>query len=53
MHPAVGKGEWDQTHRDRLLRHSQDGVDQLYRDLAPQRAEDADKLRAAIERARP
>lgn len=48
MHPAVGKGEWDLTHRERLERHGRDGVDALYARLAPERAADAAKLRAAI-----
>lgn len=48
MHPAVGKAEIDQTHRDRLDRHRADDVDRLYRELAPKRAEDAEKLLAAI-----
>jgi hypothetical protein len=48
MHPIAGKGEWDQTHQDRLARHVQDNVDQLYRDLAPQRVKDAARLQEAI-----
>src|SRR5207245_455849 len=48
MHPAVGKGPLDQTHRDRLDRHRQDNVDQLYADLQPKRDEDILKLRYAI-----
>lgn len=44
MHPAVGKGPLDQTHQDRLARHSQDGVDQLWNQLFPQRQEDVQKL---------
>lgn len=48
MHPVVGKGEWDLTHRERLERGRQDNVDQLYRDLAPEREEWATKLREAM-----
>lgn len=51
MHPAVGKGELDQTHRDRLQRHHQDDVDGLYRSTHHLRVADADKLRAVIEAA--
>lgn len=46
MHPIAGKGEWDRTHRDRLARHNMDRPDLLYERLAPQRAADAEKLRA-------
>jgi hypothetical protein len=45
LHPAVGKGPVDQTHRERLERHRQDNVDQLYQDLASERARWADMLR--------
>lgn len=48
MHPIIGKGEWDQTHQDRLERGERDNVAQLYQDLAPQRVEDARKLREAM-----
>jgi hypothetical protein len=48
MHPVAGKGEWDQTHRERLERHRRDDVEKIYRDLAPRRAEDVEKLRRAI-----
>lgn len=49
MHPIIGKGEWDQTHQDRLERGAQDNVGQLYQDLAPQRADDVRKLREAMQ----
>lgn len=49
MHPAAGKGTWDQTHQERLARHSRDNVEQLYRDLLPRRLADIAKLRAAIQ----
>lgn len=52
MHPAAGKGEWDQTHQDRLKRHRQDNVDQLYLDLADKRAQDVRKLQDFIDRGR-
>lgn len=50
MHPVVGKGPMDQTHLERLERHRTQGVDQLYRDTADLRRQDADKLAAAIQR---
>lgn len=48
MHPVAGKGEWDQTHQERLLRHQRDNVDQLYRSLHAERISDVEKLKAAI-----
>lgn len=48
MHPVAGKGVWDQTHQERLARHSRDNVEQLYRDLLPRRLEDIAKLTNAI-----
>lgn len=49
MHPVIGKGTWDQTHQERLARHTRDNVDQLYRDLLGRRMEDIAKLTAAIQ----
>lgn len=49
MHPIAGKGELDQTHRERLERHVRDDVGTLYASLAAQRAADVAKLRAAID----
>jgi hypothetical protein len=51
MHPAVGKGPLDQTHQDRLARHGQDNVDQLWKSLLPKRQEDVAKLLTAISEA--
>lgn len=48
MHPVIGKGPWDQTHQERLARHTRDNVDKLYRDLRQERLNDVVKLRAAI-----
>lgn len=48
MHPAAGKGELDQTHRERLERHERDGVAALYDRLAPERRRDVEALRDAI-----
>lgn len=49
MHPVAGKAPLDATHQERLVRHQQDNVDQLYRDLADRRADDVTKLRRVIE----
>lgn len=49
MHPIVGKGELDQTHRERLARHRRDDVDRRYRELSEQRALDVAKLRKVID----
>jgi glycosyltransferase involved in cell wall biosynthesis len=48
MHPVAGKGTWDQTHQERLVRHQRDNVDQLYRSLHNERVSDVEKLKAAI-----
>jgi hypothetical protein len=48
MHPVVNKGPMDQTHLDRLARHSRDNVDQLWHDLEHTRTEDALKLARVI-----
>lgn len=49
MHPLWGKADWDATHKERLARHDRDKVEELYKSLAPRRAEDVQKLRQAIE----
>jgi len=51
MHPAVGKGELDLTHRERMARGARDNVEDLYRRLAPERERDVQWLREAIGRA--
>jgi hypothetical protein len=48
MHPVAGKGVWDQTHHERLMRHQRDDVGNLYLRLASKRAEDAAKLHLVI-----
>ncbi len=48
LHFIFGKAEVDQTTSDRLARHSADNVEQLYRDLAPLRQLDIEKLKAAM-----
>lgn len=49
MHPLFGKAEWDKTHKERLERHKKDKVEDLYRDLAPKREKDIEKLRVFIQ----
>ncbi len=48
MHFAVGKGTKDATYRERLRRHREDGVDEMYQQTEPQRIADAEKLLARI-----
>lgn len=50
MHPSVGKGRLDQTHRDRLARGRADDVTALYAARAGERAAHVAKLRAVIEK---
>lgn len=49
MHPGFGKGEWDQTHQERLARHAADDVDTIWRNTAPDRFKDAVKLSAVMQ----
>lgn len=49
LHPAAGKGVWDQTHRDRLARHAAEGVDSTWMSTAHLRRADVGKLRVAME----
>lgn len=48
MHPDFGKGELDQTHKDRIVRHKRDNVASIYESKAGEREEDAKKLQAVI-----
>jgi hypothetical protein len=48
MHFWLGKGPQDETTNDRLVRHNRDNVEQLYRDLAPLREVDIEKLKARM-----
>jgi hypothetical protein len=48
MHPDWGKAELDQTHRDRIERGQRDGVGAIYEQHEPDRARDAQKLRAVM-----
>lgn len=47
LHPLYKKGEWDETHRERLERGKQADVAGLYKRLEPRRLADAEKLEAA------
>jgi glycosyltransferase involved in cell wall biosynthesis len=49
MHYCAGKGPKDQTHIDRLERHSQERPDLLYKEKKPEREEDVRRLREVIE----
>jgi hypothetical protein len=52
MHPVAGKGELDQTHRERLERHRREDCDRTWRETAHLRRADVAKLRAAIDAGR-
>lgn len=45
MHPAAGKGEWDQTHRERLARGERDDAAGLYERTLSERMDDVRRLR--------
>ena len=49
MHCVVNKSEIDETHRERLIRHRNDNVDELYRSLRSERVRDAEKLQEFID----
>jgi len=49
MHPVVGKAPLDQTHQERLVRHSNDNVEAIYREKKSERQGDVAKLNAAIQ----
>jgi len=48
MHPVIGKGTWDRTHRERLERHQRDDVQRIYRERKSERDADVLKLILAI-----
>lgn len=50
MHPLAGKAEWDKTHKERLERHKADGVDKLYKELAPARFDDVSKVAKRLDK---
>ena len=47
-HFAFGKGEMDQTHKERIERHERDMVDKIWDQTEDKRAEDVAKLQAII-----
>lgn len=51
MHPALGKGDWDQTHKDRLERAKKDKPGELYysAEMIRRRMLDANKLLEVME----
>ena len=48
LHPSVGKGEWDESHRERLERGRRDNVAGIWASLAARMEQDAEKLRAVM-----
>jgi hypothetical protein len=48
MHPCAGKGTWDKTHQERLVRHWADDVTGKYESMQRDRELDAEKLREFI-----
>lgn len=48
MHPAVGKGQWDVTHQERLARLAAQDPRRVYEEKAGERGADAGRLREAI-----
>lgn len=51
LHPAVGKGEWDLTHRERMLRHRREHPENVWAATADQRTRDAAVLQQLIDEA--
>lgn len=49
MHPHAGKHIMDQTHLDRIARHNNDNVGQIYAEKYSERLADAEKLRTFIQ----
>lgn len=48
MHPLWGKAQTDKTYQERMARGEKDGVKALYESMAGKRAEDAEKIKAAM-----
>lgn len=48
MHPDLGKAEYDITHQERIKRHQEDNVNQLYYSKLSERQADAEKLRRVM-----
>ena len=48
LHPAWGKGELDQTHRERMARGEKANVAAIYASMRPKLLEDVEKIRQAI-----
>jgi|TARA_Y100000296_G_C5019096_1_gene178945 hypothetical protein len=44
MHPAVGKGKWDSTHKERLQRLHEDDNKGIYKSKEDERITDSNKL---------
>ena len=50
LHPGIGKATWDQTHKDRLIRHRSDNVEGIYESKQIERQQDCLKLLNFIEK---
>lgn len=48
MHPLWGKANMDKTYQERMARGEKDGVKALYDSMARKRAEDVEKIKAAM-----
>ena len=48
LHPIINKHFWDQTHKERKIRHRQQNPRQLYDQKLPERKGDAEKLKEFI-----
>ena len=48
LHPAWGKAEMDQTHRERLERGEKANVAGIYAEMRPKLLEDVEKIRQAV-----
>lgn len=49
MHPAFGKGEWDQTHKERIERHWAEDVDKIWNNTQHLREGDIERLKMALQ----
>jgi glycosyltransferase involved in cell wall biosynthesis len=48
LHPAWGKADLDQTHKERLARGAQADVAKVYAEMRPKLLEDVEKIREAV-----
>jgi len=50
LHPAAKKGEWDQTHKDRLERHKKQDGEKIWKEKSNERKEWVKKLKNVMKR---